>query len=358
MKLLDSLASRWRTPLGALLAFTVGWVSTQRGPAEGPGSAAPTTDFRRWEPRVHDPSTLVPCGNEFWCFTTGPGIKSLRSRDLVHWEPGPPVFTNFPAWTRAVVPDHRGFFWAPDVLRVRDRYLLFYSVSSWGKNTSAIGLATNPTLNPADPSYRWTDAGIVIRSTSADTFNAIDPAATLDAEGRLWLAFGSFWSGIKLVELNPSTGSYLSNGAPIYALAHHESIEAAFLQRHGGHYFLFVNWGLCCRGTNSTYEIRVGRSAGITGPYLDRDGKNLLDGGGTWLLGTTGSFIGPGHAGILPTGGTNWLSCHFYDGTQQGRATLALLPLTWDAAGWPGVDAGKRLNTVVSRDAGSRGDLR
>jgi len=248
------------------------------------------------------------------------------------------VFTNFPAWTREAVPGQHGHFWAPDVIRVRDRYLLYYSVSSWGKNTSAIGLTTNLTLDPTAPTYRWTDAGIVIRSFATNNFNAIDPAVTLDSDGRLWLSFGSFWSGIKLVELDPATGLRLAPDSPLHALAHHESTEAPCIHRHGEHYYLFVNWGLCCRGTNSTYEIRVGHSRQITGPYLNQAGKDLLSGGGSLLLGSRGAAIGPGHAGIVSGAGEDWLSFHYYGADNAGRPALGRRKLHWDAAGWPLVD--------------------
>jgi arabinan endo-1,5-alpha-L-arabinosidase len=285
--------------------------------------------------RIHDPSTIVVCKEEYWHFATGMGLVSRHSKDLVNWTNGPRVFTNAPAWTTNAVPGNRGYFWAPDVILLTNRYLLYYSVSTFGKNTSAIALATNPTLDPSDPDYAWTDHGIVVQSGRSNNFNAIDPAVTRDAEGNLWLAFGSYWSGIKLIQLDPATGKRIAPDSPLYSLAHNDSIEAPFLYRHENRYYLFVNWGACCRGTNSTYEIRVGRSEKITGPYLDRDGKDLMLGGGTKFLGSEGTFIGPGHAGIVSVGGTNWLSCHFYDGARRGLATLALRPLRWKADGWP-----------------------
>jgi len=292
---------------------------------------------------VHDPSTIVKYKGEYWLFATGRGIVSRRSRDLVEWEEGPRVFSTSPAWTTSVAPDFKGHFWAPDIIRVKDQFLLYYSVSKLGKKTSAIGLATNPTLDPADPNYRWTDRGIVIQSGGRDNFNAIDPSVTQDASGNLWLAFGSFWSGIKLIQLDPSTGKRLAPDSPIHSLAYHGSIEASCIYRHGKYYYLFVNWGQCCRGTDSTYNIRVGRSANITGPYLDKRGVDLLRSGGSLLLGTRGSFIGPGHVGVFSENGNYWLSCHYYDGENNGRPTLAILPLQWAADGWPEcvVDVGK-----------------
>lgn len=262
-------------------------------------------------------------------------MRSFHSLDRVSWSPGPPVFTPFPAWTREVVTNHTGHLWAPDVIRVGDRYLLYYSVSSWGKNRSAIGFASNATLDPSDPAFAWKDEGIAVESTPTNDFNAIDPSLLLDEDGRLWMAFGSFWSGIKLVELDPATGKRISPNSPLESLAHHEAIEAPGLHRRGRDYYLFLNWGLCCRGTNSTYEIRVGRSDRVTGPYRDRDGVHLLHGGGTLLLGTTNSFIGPGHAEVLQIGEEDWLSGHYYDGQDRGRSRLFLRRLRWTADGWP-----------------------
>lgn len=288
---------------------------------------------------VHDPSTLIKCKDEFWMFYTGMGVPSYHSKDLVRWERGPIVFTNVPSWTTNV-PGFRGrSFWAPDIIHLGDRYLLYYSASVFGKNTSGIGLATNPTLDPADPEYKWTDQGAVVQSFTTNDFNTIDPAVTVDADGKLWLAFGSFWTGIKLIELDPKTGLRIAPDSPMFSLAHYNTIEAAFIYLHGGHYYLFVNWGYCCRGADSTYEIRVGRSEKITGPYLDRDGKDMVAAGGTQFLATDGAFIGPGHAGIYADGEKFWFGCHFYDGTTpRGTSKYALRPMHWGADGWPVVD--------------------
>ena len=288
--------------------------------------------------RVHDPSTIVKCGGEYWFFATGPGVSSWRSKDLLQWERGPRVFATPPSWITNVVSDHRGYFWAPDVIHHNGRYWVYYSVSKFGVNTSAIALASNPTLDPDDPKHLWTDHGIVIESHKGDNFNAIDPALTKTPDGELWMSFGSFWSGIKLVQLDPATGKRIATNSALHSLAHTEAIEAPFIHRQDDYYYLFVNWDRCCRGTNSTYNIRIGRSREITGPYLDKDGKDLASGGGTLLLGSDGAFIGPGHAGIFEEAGRFWFSCHFYDGTQRGASTLALRSLRW-ANGWPALDS-------------------
>ena len=160
---------------------------------------------------TRDPSTIVKCKDEFWVFYTGRGIPSFHSKDLVKWEPGPPVFRTAPEWIATAVPENQNMnYWAPDIIHLGGRYLLYYSVSSFGKITSAIGLATTPTLDPADPTYYWTDHGIVVQSREGGDFNTIDPSVFSDDNGTFWLAFGSYWSGIKLAQLDPKTGKRLT----------------------------------------------------------------------------------------------------------------------------------------------------
>ena len=286
---------------------------------------------------TRDPSSIVRCKDEFWVFYTGRGVPSYHSKDLVKWEPGPAVFQSAPEWVAGAVPDnHNMVYWAPDIVRVGDRYLLYYSVSNMGKMNSAIGLATNPTLDPADPAYRWTDQGIVVQSHEGGNFNTIDPSAFLDSNGFLWLAFGSYWSGIKLVSLDPKTGKRSAPEAPLISLAYNRSIEASCLYRHGGYYYLFVNWDACCRGVKSTYNIRIGRSRKVTGPYLDKDGVDMLKGGGSLFLSSQGPLFGPGHAGILVDNGKSWLTSDFEgDVRMGGKATLAIMQLRWNSDEWP-----------------------
>ncbi len=331
--------SSWALLAVLLPVSPAGRAQTTPAASADPADVALLAQLGKRPNRVHDPSTIVRDKGEYWLFYTGRGVRSLHSHDLVTWTPGPAVFAVRPAWTLTAVPENRGGdqgdYWAPDVIELNGRFLLYYSVSTFGKRVSAIGLATNTTLDPADPGYKWVDQGPVIESTNADNFNTIDPAVTLDGQGRLWLAFGSFWSGIKLVQLDPTTGKRLAPDSPIHALARAKSIEASYIYFHDGYYYLFVNWGTCCRGVDSTYEIRVGRSREITGPYCDKAGADLREGGGSLFLATEGPFIGPGHAGILRDGGHFWLSVHFYDRTQRGMSNLAIRPLLWDADGWP-----------------------
>ena len=287
---------------------------------------------------TRDPSDIVKCKNEYWVFYTGRGVPSYRSKDLVKWEPGPAVFKAAPEWIAKIVPENRNMqYWAPDIIKLGDRFLLYYSVSSFGKMTSAIGLATNPTLDPADPAYHWTDRGFVVRTQDGDGYNAIDPSVFNDSDGSLWLTFGSYWTGIKLIQLDSQTGKQMAPDSKPLAIAHNESIEASYLCRHDNFYYLFVNWGGCCAGPKSTYNIRIGRSKSVTGPYLDKAGMDMLHSGGSLFLPTTnGPLIGPGHAGILKAQGKDWFTSDFEgDLRMDGRATLAIMPLRWNADGWP-----------------------
>jgi len=282
----------------------------------------------------HDPSSIVQDDRHYYIFNTGPGIRAKSSLDLIHWTNEPSVFGQPPAWTTHMIHGFSNIFWAPDIIHLHGKFFLYYSVSTWGKRTSAIGLATNPTLNPSAANYLWTDVGEVVHSTTNVAYNTIDPSVFLDRDGKLWLAFGSFWEGIFLTELNPQTGLRVATNSPLYHLAWNHSIEASCLTRNDKFYYLFVNWGKCCLGTKSTYEVRVGRAEKITGPYLDRDGKKLTDGGGSPFLKSNGRFIGPGHIGIYQEGATTWFSYHYYDAATEGRSRLALGKIDW-SSGWP-----------------------
>jgi arabinan endo-1,5-alpha-L-arabinosidase len=321
--------------LGVCLAALIALGQAQPASAPATAPANPQELLRQLGRRnigVHDPSAIIKCKDQYWIFYTGGG--SIHSSDMINWVAGPRTFDTAPPWVAQAGGRGTGF-WAPDIIRIDNRYMIFLSTSSFGVNTSGIGVATNPTLDPADPAYHWADGGLVVQSRRQDDFNCIDPCAFHDTDGKLWLSFGSFWSGIKLIQLDPATGRRIAPDSPMYNLAHFDSIEASYLYRHENYYYLFASFGLCCRGVNSTYNTRVGRSEKVTGPYLDKNGKDMLRGGGTLVTGTEGPFIGPGQAGIFEENGKSWFTCHFYDGTANGASKLSIRPLTWSQDGWP-----------------------
>jgi arabinan endo-1,5-alpha-L-arabinosidase len=284
---------------------------------------------------VHDPSPVVECDGRYYVFGTGRGIPILVSDDGFNWRREGHVFDRIPETVRALSPKNNGVdVWAPQVIPFNGEYYLYYAVSSWGSFVSVIGLATNPTLNPSDPRYKWTDRGPVVNSTAGEDLNAIDPGVVLAPDGRLWLSYGSYHGNIQLVQLNAKTGLRISPHSKVSIIADHS--EASDIVYHGGYYYLFVNHGSCCKGPKSTYTIRVGRSRKVTGPYLDKTGANLADGGGSLFLGSAGRLIGPGQFGLWNDGGVEKFSCHFEgDLDRGGRPVLAIRPLLWTEDGWP-----------------------
>jgi arabinan endo-1,5-alpha-L-arabinosidase len=294
---------------------------------------------------VHDPAILKD-GGTYYLFATGnlgdsEGLLALRtSADLTNWQLRGPSYRQLPAWTATAVPGAAGM-WAPDILRVGNEYRLYYSVSTFGSNRSAIGLATASVLDPGAPAANWVDRGPVIQSVPTDNYNAIDPMVFSDADGRMWMAFGSFWSGIKLIQLDPATGLRLPGDTlrPLASRPNPGAVEAPFVIRHDGFYYLFVSFDFCCRGASSTYNTVVGRSQSPTGPYLNRDGRSMLDGGGTPVLasgqGSGARFVGRGHVAILQDAAGDHIVYHAYDTGRNGLPTLQIQRLTWDAAGWP-----------------------
>lgn len=294
---------------------------------------------------IHDPSALIKQNGRYYTFGTGDGIRILSSTNLRDWTASR-VFNAPPAWTTTAVPSFTGNFWAPDVAYFNGRYHVYYSVSNWGTIDSAIGLVTTPSLE----SPVWTDQGKIVQSDAAseagpDTdltaYNCIDPSVLVDTDGRVWLIFGSYSNGILVAEINPATGKRLNtqvtrianNGPGFFS----NTTEGAYVYKYNGYYYLFLNFGGCCSGVDSTYNIRVGRSASIAGPYRDRNGVDMNSGGGTMLFESTGRWMGPGHAGILYENGRHLFSHHYYAGDQNGGAFLGLQELQWSADGWPAI---------------------
>lgn len=312
---------------------------------------------------VHDPAVIKQDG-VYWLFATGRGIPVRRSRDLVHWDTAGRVFPDtVPAWARAAVPGVE-FPWAPDVAFFNGRYHLYYSLSTFASNRSVIGVATNVTLDPADPRHRWEDRGAVVESATGRTpFNAIDPNVAFDDAGQPWLAWGSFWGGIKLRRLDAATGKLSTVDTVTHSLAARagvdarrgpldaQSVEAPFIVRRGGYYYLFASYDLCCRGARSTYNVRVGRARTITGPYVDANGVALTANGGTVVLAGSGRVLGPGHNAVLADGDRHYLVHHFYDAEARATPTLQIRPLLWGEDGWP--RAGEPLTPPPAPPAGA-----
>jgi arabinan endo-1,5-alpha-L-arabinosidase len=305
---------------------------------------------------VHDP-VMIRQNNTYYIFCTGNGISVFSSADMKNWKSEKPVFASAPQWAVEAIPTFKGHIWAPDISFYNGQYYLYYSVSAFGKNTSCIGLATNVTLDPGDPQFKWIDHGKVIQSIPGKTnWNAIDPNLITDGKGTPYLVFGSFWDGIKMVKMSPDAKSVAEDITKIPTIASRKTnpnapnppsvennpidaggnaIEAPFIFKNGKYYYLFASIDYCCKGVNSTYKMIVGRSKKITGPYLDQEGKPLAAGGGTVLLKGDANWYGVGHNAVVSFDGTDYLIFHGYDAHDGGKPKLNIRKLEWNSAYWP-----------------------
>lgn len=287
---------------------------------------------------VHDP-VVIKHDDYYYLFSTGTGIHTKRSKDFKDWRiaRGYPVFSSMPEEAAEYVPEATDI-WAPDVSFYNDRYHIYYSVSTFGSSHSAIGLVTNKTLNPEDEDFEWVDHGIVVKSDRGSNYNTIDANLILDADDEPWLVFGSHWSGIKMIKLDYDTGKQSEDDTTLYDIAsravHPRAIEAPFIIHRNDYYYLFVSFDQCCSGINSTYNVRVGRSESITGPYVDRDGVDMMEDGGTQITFDKGRYVGPGHNAIFSEDGQDWIIYHAYDKVQGGTPTLRINRLEWDDEDW------------------------
>lgn len=309
------------------------------------GGGRPTQPVLAGDMQIHDP-TLLRVGKTYVAMGTGyenvdGGTLRIRtSPDGISWTDAGTLGETQPAWVEGHLGTTPPNLWAPHLFARGGTAYLYYSASLFGKNTSAIGLMTNRNLDPKNPGKGWTDQGVVVTSREGDNFNAIDAARIDTPDGRAWLAFGSFWDGIKLRELDPVSGKLRAENGQLHSLASRGggAVEAPSILRHSGHYYLFVSFDRCCAGLESTYRIMVGRSKNVTGPYVDKEGVPMLRGGGSQLQATSGRFIGPGGQEALQDGGRDLLVYHYYDGDLGGTPQLQTATLRWGEGGWPTLD--------------------
>ena len=267
---------------------------------------------------IHDPSTIVVCNGRY--YTYGTGGSALVSDD--GW-----------TWRRGTSPPRRGL--APDVIHIGDRYYMYVAANIGAQPKAAINMLWTKSLDPDSLDYKWEEGGVVAGSDGFEDANAIDPGLLLDpTDGKLWLTYGSYFGFIRLVQLDPKTGLRAFPNAKPYDIAING--EASVLIHHEGFYYQLLTHGSCCRGADSGYNIRVGRSRKVTGPFLDHMGIDMLRGGGKLFLGSSGRVIGPGHFGLLELGdGVQKFSTHYEADLDRGGASvLDIRPLLWKD-GWP-----------------------
>ena len=260
---------------------------------------------------IHDPATVTLCDGKY--YTYGTGGNPLVSDD--GW-----------TWRRGVTPLRTGA--APDVIHIGDRYFMYIS---------GITMISSKSLDPDSPDYKWEEGGSIAGYETPDDFiNPIDPGAFLDPnDGRLWLTYGSYVGYIRLVELDPKTGKRLHPDQKPANIG--INLEASDMIYHDGWYYLLGTRGSCCAGAASGYNIRIGRSRKVTGPFLDNTGVDMIEGGGKLFLGSGDRLIGPGHFGLLNLGDNSAqkFSLHWEADLDRGGASvLDIRPLLWKD-GWP-----------------------
>jgi arabinan endo-1,5-alpha-L-arabinosidase len=282
---------------------------------------------------VHDPS-MIKAGSTYLLFATGGAIEQRESIDRTNFTPTQVqhAFAAPPPWSDTYT--NGTDLWAPDVSFNSGQFYLYFAASTFGSSKSAIGLATSST----GAAGTWVDSGAaVLTSTTCTGSNAIDPGFIADAAGNWWLAFGSFFNGINMVQLDPTTGKPLGATPTCYSLAQRTgtAIEGSTVYLHDGMYYLFASVDVCCQGVNSTYHIIVGRSSNPQGPYVDRGGIDMTQGGGTIILASHGNIIGPGGQGVFHDVDGDVLVYHYYDGANGGTPTLGINLLGWTSDDWP-----------------------
>ncbi|KAK0389836.1 hypothetical protein NLU13_3409 [Sarocladium strictum] len=278
---------------------------------------------------VHDPTVVKTPGGTYILAHTAPNIALKTSTDRTAWRDAGAAFPSGAPWTTPYTGGDTNL-WAPDISYRNGQYFMYYSASTFGSRKSAIFLATSP----SGASGSWTNRGLVIESSAANDYNAIDPNLVVDANGAWWLSFGSFWTGIKMIRLDPGTGK--RSGNDLIALARRTeadgAIEAPYITRRGNYYYLWVSFDKCCNGASSTYRIMVGRSTSVTGPYVDRNGRQMMSGGGTQVLASHGSIHGPGHQAVFTDSDADVLVYHYYADNGQSRLGINLIRYESD---WP-----------------------
>jgi arabinan endo-1,5-alpha-L-arabinosidase len=307
------------TPAAAVSTLLALWLS----------SAALALDG---EPYIHDPSTIMECDGKYYTFGTGGG--GLISDDGWTWRSG------------AVRPG-RGL--APDAIKIGDRYFVSYASRGGGLaggHAGAINTMWTRTLDPNSPDFGFHDDTVVATTDGIEDCDAIDPGFFLDPnDGRLWLTYGTYFGYIRIVELDPKTAKRIPNNEPVNIAI---DCEATVVIHRDGWYYLLGTHGTCCSGANSTYNIRVGRSRKVTGPFVDNMGHEMLKGGGKLVVAASGRYVGPGHFGLLDLGeGVQKFSCHYEaDLDRGGRSVLDIRPLLWKD-GWPVAGDNFREGTFV-----------
>lgn len=288
---------------------------------------------------AHDP-TVFRHESGYVLQTTNNMLLTSTSENALHWKTHDRALAFMPQWLKDATGNQVGDIWAPDLHYFGGEYRSYYSGSAFGKNTSGIGFVATKSIIPGSSGYGWSDKGEVWRSKTSDNYNAIDADVIKDANGKYWMTFGSWWDGIRLIQLDEVTGKQSTSDRTLYRIASRGggAIEGPALIEHGGQYFLFTAWDVCCKmGTeteDNTYKTAMGRADKVTGPYVDRSGKNLADRGGTILMQRYGRYYGPGGGEPFQDLNRIRFAHHYYDKNANGSPLLQIRDVVFTQDNW------------------------
>lgn len=299
---------------------------------------------------VHDPG-IIKTREGYYIFSTDvkvggelrPGIMVRKSQDLIHWEwvhyalPGIPQIAQ--DWAKAIN------LWAPDVVKYGNQYRMYYSASSFGSRQSMIGLQTSTSIQGP-----WTDEGVVIHTRAEDSLNAIDANVLTDADGRMWMVYGSFFGGIHIIELDEKTGKPKEEGFGTLIAKRDNTIKDGAVEgpyivynEQFKKYYLFVSYD----SLFEDYNIRVARADIITGPYVDYNGRDMIDCSylpqyeignkilGGYRFGQDPGWVAPGHNSMLHEDGNYYIVHHARGELDKHWAYLHVRKILWTEDGWP-----------------------
>ncbi|OBU01332.1 hypothetical protein VE01_00594 [Pseudogymnoascus verrucosus] len=290
---------------------------------------------------AHDPSVIQRSSDGlYFKFNTGSGMEIVTSSSLS----GPWTIKGsvLPGGTSITTAGQKTDMWAPDVHKVGDIYHLYYSVSTFGSQNSAIGLATSSTMDAGS----WTDKGAIgVTSSSSKPYNAID-ANLIQVGTSYLLSFGSFWGDIYQVAMNSAATK--TAGTAAYQIEYNPSgshaCEGSFIFYNAGYYYLTWSQGICCGydtskpAAGAEYKIMMCRSSSATGGFVDKNGADCKNGGGSVLLESHGTVYGPGGQGVFTDSSLGLVLYYHYANTNVGLGDGAYLfgwnKLTW-SNGWP-----------------------
>ena len=279
-----------------------------------------------------DPTVVRGKDGKFYAFTTGGGNTPVYcSENMVDWE----FYGN--AYTNANVPNFvpNAGLWAPDANYIKNKYVLYFSMSTWGGEWEAgIGRAV-----AVKPGGYYSEAKLLFNSREIGVQNSIDPVVFQEGS-RKYLIWGSF-RGIYITELT-ADGLELMDKTDIQKIAG-SAYEGIYIHKRDDYYYMFGAWGSCCDGVKSTYRVVVGRSRSLFGPYFNKNGDRMLDNHHETILVGNDKVKGPGHTSQIITddNGTDWIFYHGYDVNDPNAGRKMYLDkVNWDKDGWPTIGTG------------------